>query len=248
MGIVYKARHVVTGRMAALKVMPPDNATEQERARFLIGGEGGCGAQPSEYRADIRGGRPVAGGGDAVSRAGVRGRRQPGDPYQWHAVAARIGGNSAPTARRRNNAMPTIRHMHRDLKPSNILFDIQGLDRHRIGQRANPAENLNLQTVIPKIADFGLAKQIDTNSGQTRTGDVLGTPSYMAPEQARGQTDKIGPRRTSMPWRDPLRDADRSAAFKGATIFDTLAQVKTRSRSRRTKSIRRVRAIWKPSV
>ena len=56
--------------------------------------------------------------------------------------------------------------LHRDLKPSNVLLD--GEDR-------------------PHIADFGLAKRLNADSGQTRTGTVLGTPSYMAPEQAAGR-------------------------------------------------------------
>lgn len=61
--------------------------------------------------------------------------------------------------------------IHRDLKPLNILLAKDG---------------------TPKIADFGLAKQLDDQSGETKTGAVLGTPSYMAPEQAAGQT-KPGP-------------------------------------------------------
>jgi serine/threonine-protein kinase len=62
--------------------------------------------------------------------------------------------------------------LHRDLKPGNILFTPDG---------------------IPKITDFGLAKRLDAEAGQTASGSVLGTPSYMAPEQARGQTKRIGP-------------------------------------------------------
>jgi tetratricopeptide (TPR) repeat protein len=62
--------------------------------------------------------------------------------------------------------------VHRDLKPSNILFGKDG---------------------TPKITDFGLAKRLESDSRQTESGQIMGSPSYMAPEQARGHTRDVGP-------------------------------------------------------
>ncbi len=61
--------------------------------------------------------------------------------------------------------------VHRDLKPANILLTADG---------------------TPKIIDFGLAKKINDDSGQTRTGTVIGTPNYMSPEQALGRIKEMG--------------------------------------------------------
>src|SRR5262249_29676711 len=80
--------------------------------------------------------------------------------------------------------------IHRDLKPANILLAFQ--EPAGGGASLQGRDRLLTEPYCPKITDFGLAKRVD-NPAVTRTGMVLGTPCYMAPEQARGQTGEVTP-------------------------------------------------------
>jgi len=95
--------------------------------------------------------------------------------------------------------------VHRDLKPANILLTADGR---------------------PKVGDFGIAKMLDDDSVQTQTGQILGTPSYMAPEQAAGRVHDVGPRTDVYALGAILYELlTGRPPFKGASPRDTLDQV-----------------------
>jgi WD40 repeat protein len=95
--------------------------------------------------------------------------------------------------------------IHRDLTPSNILLTAAG---------------------EPKIVDFGLAKLTGGGKGRTVTGDTLGTPSYMAPEQASGQSKEVGPAADVYALGAILYDLlTGRPPFRGESVLATLAQV-----------------------
>jgi tetratricopeptide (TPR) repeat protein len=83
--------------------------------------------------------------------------------------------------------------VHRDLKPANILLALSSAPEVHAEESPARAFGTRLNEITPKITDFGLAKRIADNSSHTRTGEVIGTPGYMAPEQAAGRTEEVGP-------------------------------------------------------
>lgn len=77
--------------------------------------------------------------------------------------------------------------LHRDLKPSNVLLSSLGsANEHQ------PASDEALLGFVPKLSDFGLAKILESSSQHTPSGSLIGTPEYMAPEQAEGRVEDIG--------------------------------------------------------
>ena len=90
-----------------------------------------------------------------------------GTPRPAREAAALVATWPTPSPRRTRAAI-----VHRDLKPSNVLLAADG---------------------TPKVTDFGLARRLEVGSSLTQTGAAVGTPSYMAPEQAQGRTGEVGP-------------------------------------------------------
>jgi hypothetical protein len=168
MGVVYKACHLRLNRLVALKMIRAGSlARPQDRARFNVEAEAIahlCHPNIIQiYDVGEVGGLPYV--ALELLEGGTLDGRLAGRP-QPPATAAPL----VATLARAIDVAHQAGIVHRDLKPSNILYTCDG---------------------IPKITDFGLAKRLEQD-GQTETGQVLGSPSYIPPEQARGHAKQAG--------------------------------------------------------
>jgi serine/threonine protein kinase len=192
--VVYKAWQGNLRRVVALKVVRADvRIGSLERARFGTEGEAVARLQhPNVVQVYDIGecrGRPylvlefVDGGSLA--------QRLAGGPM---AVADAVG--LVETLARAMEYVHQRGILHRDLNPANVLLAVVSSPLSVVSRRGGTSsltpDNWQL-TTTPKITDFGLAKLLVGGVGLTQTGAVLGTPSYMAPEQAEGRTREIGP-------------------------------------------------------
>lgn len=169
MGVVHRARHVKLGRTVALKmILGGSLARPDDLQRFEM--EAAAAAQlkhpgiVSVYEVGCENNQPYF-SMEFVSGSSLAQLTTPG-PISGRRAAAYLEKTARAVHFAHQRGI-----LHRDLKPANVLLDEQD---------------------DPKVTDFGLAKVLTTDSGQTRTGAVLGTPSYMSPEQAQGRKD-IGP-------------------------------------------------------
>jgi hypothetical protein len=112
--------------------------------------------------------------------------------------------------------------LHRDLKPSNVLL---------VPRTAKTIDSANDQfelEFIPKLTDFGLAKLLEAESDQTRSGIVLGTPVYMAPEQAEGWSNQVGAATDVYALGVMLYELlTRRLPFQGVSLVLTLEQLRS---------------------
>ena len=121
--------------------------------------------------------------------------------------------------------------LHRDLKPSNVLLQQAESEGQRAESQSGDSESGSalsppLSALRPKVTDFGLAKRLNVDSGQTKTGDVMGTPSYMPPEQASGERGKVGPCSDVYALGAILYElVTGRPPFRAETPLDTLLQV-----------------------
>lgn len=214
MGVVYKARQLRLNRLVALKMIDGSLPSDEQLARFEQEAEAVALLQHPHivqiHEVGEAGGRPFLAlefvDGETLAK------RLGGEPQPPLAAAGLIEllARAMQVAHERGV-------VHRDLKPTNIML-VGGLSTNgsaanctvsaqsASGARAEPTvwsltsrlsaigtSDVTRQYGTPKITDFGLAKRLDDDSQLTLTGVIVGTPSYMAPEQASGKSAQQGP-------------------------------------------------------
>lgn len=168
MGVVYKARQINVDRIVALKMISRGELANQEEInRFQTEAE-------AAGKLDHPGIVPIFDVGEIAGRHYFSMGYVEGTSLAFHVVEQNFSPEqSAAIVKKIANAISYAHEqgvIHRDLKPANILMD---------------------KNDEPRVTDFGLAKKVEAGSDLTATGQVLGTPSYMPPEQAAGQMELV---------------------------------------------------------
>lgn len=171
MGIVYKARQRRLDRIVAIKTMRGGpSATQEDIVRFHTEAESAAKLSHPGIVAIHEVGEVE--GRQFFSMDFVEGKNLD-ELIRETSLSGRRAARYLQSIAEAISAAHEQGILHRDLKPSNVLIDVADQ---------------------PRITDFGLAKRIDGDSKQTATGQLLGTPSFMPPEQAIGDKDNVGVR------------------------------------------------------
>ncbi len=202
MGVVYKARHTKLNRVVALKmILSGSHAGADDLARFRTEGE----AIARLHHPHIVQIHDI---GEQNGRPFFSLEFCPGGSLEHKLNGVPMPPLEAATLvemlARAVHAAHQKGVIHRDLKPGNVLFGEDG---------------------APRITDFGLARKLDEAS-QTQPGSIMGTPSYMAPEQAGREIVEIGPLADVYALGSILYEClTGRPPFRAATVFDTVMQV-----------------------
>jgi tetratricopeptide (TPR) repeat protein/tRNA A-37 threonylcarbamoyl transferase component Bud32 len=221
MGVVYKARQKALNRVVALKMIRDSAlAGPQERARFRKEAEAVAELHHPGivqiYELDECRGLPyfsmeLMEGGNLAAL------------LEKGPLASREAARLIEAIARAIHAAHEKGIVHRDLKPANVLLTSGG--REPSGEAQTGVSRPPLAGYIPKVADFGLAKRLG-GLGTTATGQVMGTPEYMAPEQAAGRTHDISPRTDVYSLGALLYQClTGRRPFQGGTLTEVLRQV-----------------------
>jgi WD40 repeat protein/serine/threonine protein kinase len=217
-GVVFLAHDPLLERQVALKMPRPELLLVPEgRQRFLREGQAAAGLDHPHIV-------PVFEAGEVglvcyltsafcpgVSlKEWLRGQGQPASPRSAAGLVAALAEAVHYTHQRGM--------LHRDLKPSNILLFPGG---------EGAPDDARLEDFVPRITDFGLAKLQDVPGEFTRSGAIVGTPQYMAPEQAEGNSRALGPPTDVYALGVILYETlTGRVPFRGTSDLDTLQQIK----------------------
>jgi WD40 repeat protein/tRNA A-37 threonylcarbamoyl transferase component Bud32 len=202
-GVVYKAWQTKLKRVVALKVvLAGRHSSAADLARFRREAEAVARLQHPHivqvYEIGEAEGRPFF--SLEFVEGGTLARRLDGTPWPAHKAAQLVETLAGAVHHAHERGI-----VHRDLKPANVLLTADGQ---------------------PKVADFGLAKWLGQDQGQTQSGAVVGTPSYMAPEQAAGRSKAVSPAADVYALGAILYELlTGRPPFRAETPLDTLVQV-----------------------
>jgi formylglycine-generating enzyme required for sulfatase activity len=235
MGVVYKARHLRLNRVVALKmILHAGHAGPEEHFRFLREAEAIAAIRHpgvvQVYDFGTHDGAPFF--ALEFCEGGSLAKKLSGKP-----LPPREAADLAEQVARAVQAAHALGIVHRDLKPGNVLLTAAGAggdtssvsvaSSARAGAARPSASGLASLRETTKVTDFGLARRLDGGSGLTQTDQVMGTPSYMAPEQARASREAGPPADVYAIGAILYECLTGRPPFVAATAFETLSQVMT---------------------